>query len=106
MALARSHPLPQNLVSVWTSAVPLKLAVILGACVRTGSGCGLLGSRSLHIKNVATTSRWSTPSNLPCHFWTRCTRNTAPAGPRPLERLAGVIRQADAYVIVSGEYNH
>ena len=81
--------------------------VILGSVRhRARSASGSRGTSSGRSRPGATRRPWSTPSRTGSRCSTGCTRNMAGQAPEVLERLAGQIKAADAFIIVSGEYNH
>ncbi len=64
-------------------------------------------SWSMPARRGGTRQRLSTRSSGGFHCWGRCTRSTRRGTPpRCSKSLAEAIRQADAFLIVCGEYNH
>lgn len=56
---------------------------------------------------MATTSPLSIRSRCNCRCWIACTKEYEKGqAPAVLEELAALYRSADAFVVVSGEYNH
>jgi len=87
--------------------VPLNVAVVLGTVRRDR-----LGIRVARFVVNALESRGHVvtlidPIEYPLPLLDRMYKEYAPGGAPPvLERVAGIVRSAEAYVIVSGEYNH
>jgi NAD(P)H-dependent FMN reductase len=87
--------------------VPLNIPVILGSVRRDRIGIRVAryAAAALHARGHE--SPLVDPFEYSLPLLDRMYKEYAPAqAPAELERLAGVIRAADAYVIVSGEYNH
>jgi NAD(P)H-dependent FMN reductase len=87
--------------------MPLKIPVILGT-VRT-ERVGIRVARYM-VKSLETRGQEPIlidPVEFRLPLLDKMYKEYPPGGaPEPLERLAQVIKAADAYVIVSGEYNH
>jgi NAD(P)H-dependent FMN reductase len=87
--------------------MPLELAVILGSVRRDR-----IGIRVAHYAVAALQARGHRvtlvdPVESALPLLDRMYKEYAPGeAPETLEKLAGVVKKAEAYVVVSGEYNH
>jgi NAD(P)H-dependent FMN reductase len=73
---------------------------------RTARASGRPGSSSIGAGSGGTMWRCSTRRSIRCRCSTGCTRSTLQAPPAILQRMASIVTTADAYIVVSGEYNH
>ena len=87
--------------------MPLKLAVILGSVRQNRIGLRVARFAVAALQKRSHDVTLVDPVEFALPTLDKMYKEYGPGqAPAQLERLAGVIRQADAYVVVSGEYNH
>jgi NAD(P)H-dependent FMN reductase len=87
--------------------MPLNVPVILGSVRRDRIGIRVARYAVAALTDRGHHATLVDPVEYPLPLLDRMYKEYEPGqAPEVLERLAGVVRAADAYVIVSGEYNH
>ncbi|GGK26150.1 NADPH-dependent FMN reductase [Salinarimonas ramus] len=89
------------------AADPLQILVLYGSVRTQRRGIGLARLLVRAIEARGHGARLADAAEIPLPLLDRMYKEYAPGeAPEPMERLAGMIRSADAVVVVSGEYNH
>jgi NAD(P)H-dependent FMN reductase len=87
--------------------MPLNVPVILGSVRRDRIGIRVARYVVAVLRDRGHQVTLVDPVEYPLPLLDRMYKEYAPGqAPAVLERLAGVVKAADAYVVVSGEYNH
>ena len=86
---------------------PLTVLVVFGSVRRDRAGIGLARALARIATERGHQAHLADPAEIALPMLDRMYKEFAPgSAPEPMERLAGLIREADAVIVVSAEYNH
>lgn len=86
---------------------PLTVLVVFGSVRQARAGIGLARALCRAVEGRGHRALLADPAEIALPLLDRMYKEYPPgAAPEPMERMAGMIRAADAVVVVSAEYNH
>ena len=86
---------------------PLTFLVVFGSVRRDRAGIGLARALARIVTERGHQAHLADPAEIALPMLDRMYKEFDPGtAPEPMERLAGMIRGADAVIVVSAEYNH
>lgn len=81
--------------------------IVYGSVRRDRQGIGLARFLLERVRERGAAAELADPMEIELPLLDRMYKEYPPGGaPEPMERMAGMIRRADAVLVVSGEYNH